>query len=187
MIFICILIFLILILILAMFLSIHFGIIYSDKLEIIVRFLNFEFRLNNKNKNSKKEKKKESPKKDESKINERLDLNFFLKLIKSLKDILLEFIGFLKFEKLNFRLKIGSDDKMQTALSYGQACIILYPIFSFINSLKPINNYDIKVLPDFESQKISLNMNIQIKIKVFHLLKCLIKGFIKIKDIGDFI
>lgn len=189
MIFICIIVFLILILTLAMLLSVHLKIIYDKKLEIIVKILNFEFKLNSENTKPKKEHKtqKNLLKKNENKKTKKLDFKSALKLIKCLKDILFEFIRLVKLENLTFILKIGDEDKMQTALNYGHACAALYPIFSFINSLRPMNNYNIRVCPDFESQKNFLHMNIQIKIRVFHLLRCAVKGFIKIKNAGDFI
>lgn len=99
-----------------------------------------------------------------------------LKILKNLSIYLLKRIYVVKFY---LDIKISEEDSAQTAIKYGQACAVLYPAINFIfNNLK-VKKHNVKIYPDFNSEKTSVYFSAVFKIRLIYILKAGLVAFFK--------
>lgn len=193
---------------LLLFCNIKFIVTFENEMSVCIKYLFFKFNINSsskkeKNVNNKNDKKEETIKKttdqkeNDKKINQNKSnskdkikkiisekgLSGFLKIIKNLFKILKNLSVYLLKRiyvvKFYLEVKVSEEDSAQTAIKYGQACAILYPAMNFIfNNLK-INDPNVKIYPDFNSEKTSVYFSTIFKIRLIYILKAGLVAFFK--------
>ena len=137
----------------------------------------------NDEKKSKKNKKESSTKSKIKKIISEKGLSGFLKIVKNLLKVLKNLSSYLLKHiyvvKFYLDIKISEEDSAQTAIKYGQACAVLYPAINFIfNNLK-VKRHNVKIYPDFNSEKTSVYFSAVFKIRLIYILKAGLVAFFK--------
>lgn len=164
----------------------------SDKKEKINAKSNDQ-KVNDK-KNSKKNKKESNSKSKIKKIISEKGLSGFLKIVKNLMIIIKNLSSYLLKHiyvvKFNLEIKISEEDSAQTAIKYGQACTVLYPAMNFLFQNIKVKDPDVKIYPDFNSEKTSVYFSMIFKIRLIYILKAsfvaffkFIKNFISLKNL----
>ena len=166
---------------------------YEDKPLVIVKvfFLKFKFPSEKKAKKKKPKKKKSSPKKkktdkkqekEKTKSKNPLKQLWDKKGLSGLLDILNELLalskGVLKgfFNRLvihNFDVKItvGGEDASDTALGYGTACAVVYPVMGRLYNALNIEDYTVDVQCDFsEDSKTTVYAYAFGTIRIIHII-----------------
>lgn len=150
---------------------VHVSFSYGDKIYLSIRYLFIKLNIlpagEKKEKKSKKEKKnkKEKPeeKKDEKPIEkkpnpilEMVKANGYdgmMEVLSNLGHVLGLYGGKLfksiVFDDIEIYITVGTGDSAETAIKYGKACQIVYPLLGFICSNNLVKRYDAAVEPDF--------------------------------------
>ena len=149
---------------------------YETQLEAKLRFLFFSYRLapkkEKKPKKKGKAKKQEegSPAVQESKLKQLIkERGFagFLRLMKELAQLLTEavkdFLRHANVKELELRLTAAGEDAADTAVKYGYACSVVYPVVSMITALSGCKNYKVSVIPGFREKESSVFCYIKIR------------------------
>ena len=110
-------------------------------------------------------------------------IHYFLNLMKASKELVLNILNKIEIEDLTFKLKVGGSDPFETATHYGQASGAVYSAFSAICCSKKPINYEVNVSPDFISEKSSLVMNLDIKLRPIYMIYFLFKYVGTIKNL----
>ncbi|MDD6646011.1 MAG: DUF2953 domain-containing protein [Oscillospiraceae bacterium] len=175
---------------------------YEDKPIVIIKvfFLKFKFPSEKKAKKKKPKKKKSSPKKkktDKKQEKEKKQSKSPLKQLwdkkglTGLLDILNELLalskGVLKgfFNRLlihNFDVKItvGGEDASDTALGYGTACAVVYPLMGRLYNALNIEDYTVDVQCDFsEDSKTTVYAYAFGTIRIIHIIIIAIKALFR--------
>lgn len=175
-------------LILLLLVPVHLIINYGEKLGIFMRVFGIKFSLKSPSKNKAKKKKPKEKKKisiekntENKSLIDRID--YFLNLIKASKELISNILSKIEIQDLTFKLKVGGSDAFETATRYGQASGAVYSAFSAICCKKKPLNYEVNVSPDFMSQKSSLLMNLDIKLRPIYMIYFLIKYVGTIKNL----
>ena len=166
----------------------HLIINYDGKLGIFMKIFGIKFSIKGKSKNkAKKKKPKEEKKISNQKSAENKSLidriHYFLNLMKASKELVLNILNKIEIEDLTFKLKVGGSDPFETATHYGQASGAVYTAFSAICCSKKPINYEVNVSPDFISEKSSLVMNLDIKLRPIYMIYFLFKYVGTIKNL----
>lgn len=166
----------------------HLIINYDGKLGIFMKIFGIKFSIKGKSKNkAKKKKPKEKKKISNQKSAESKSLidriHYFLNLMKASKELVLNILNKIEIEDLTFKLKVGGSDPFETATHYGQASGAVYSAFSAICCSKKPINYEVNVSPDFMSEKSSLVMNLDIKLRPIYMIYFLFKYVGTIKNL----
>lgn len=159
-------------------LSVAFNI--TDKVYFKVSFLGLcIFDINSKKKHKKQSKEKSNIEKKQftsvlkeyasNKNNKELIFEL-LSLIKELCVKCSKLLKHVNVKRLEFNLKIASDDAAKTAILYGNACSIVYSIVALLKSACDFDHKKIMVSADFSSEQISLKLLCQIKIKLIYVI-----------------
>ncbi|WP_408605908.1 DUF2953 domain-containing protein [Defluviitalea phaphyphila] len=72
----------------------------------------------------------------------------FSELKQNKKNITIDFI--------DFKLNLGNNNPSNTAIFYGLINIIIPTIICFFNEIIPIQNYNIKITPNFKTNKVNI-------------------------------
>ena len=175
---------------------------YEDKPIVIIKvfFLKFKFPSEKKAKKKKPKKKKSSPKKkktDKKQEKEKKQSKSPLKQLWNKKgltgllDILNELLalskGVLKgfFNRLvihNFDVKItvGGEDASDTALGYGTACAVVYPVMGRLYNALNIEDYTVDVQCDFsEDSKTTVYAYAFGTIRIIHIIIIALKALFR--------
>lgn len=175
---------------------------YEDKPLVIVKvfFLKFKFPSEKKAKKKKPKEKKSSPKKkkpdkkqekDKKKSKNPLKQLWDKKGLSGLLDILNELLalskGVLKgfFNRLvihNFDVKItvGGEDASDTALGYGTACAVVYPVMGRLYNALNIEDYTVDVQCDFsEDSKTTVYAYAFGTIRIIHIIIIALKALFR--------
>lgn len=149
---------------------------YETQLEAKLRFLFFSYRLAPKKekkppKKGKAKKQEEgSPAVQESKLKQLIkERGFagFLRLMKELAQLLTEavkdFLRHANVKELELRLTAAGEDAADTAVKYGYACSVVYPVVSMITALSGCKNYKVSVIPGFREKESSVFCYIKIR------------------------
>ena len=99
-----------------------------------------------------------------------------LVIVKNLSIYLLKRIYVVKFY---LEVKISEEDSAQTAIKYGQACSVLYPAMNFLFQNIKVKNPNVKINPDFNSEKTSVYFSMIFKIRLIYILKAGLVAFFK--------
>lgn len=175
---------------------------YEEKPLVIVKvfFLKFKFPSEKKAKKKKPKKKKSSPKKkktdkkqekdkkqSKSPIKQLWDKKGLTGLLDILKELLALSKGVLKgfFNRLvihNFDVKItvGGEDASDTALGYGTACAVVYPVMGRLYNALNIEDYTVDVQCDFsEDSKTTVYAYAFGTIRIIHIIIIAIKALFR--------
>lgn len=175
---------------------------YEEKPLVIVKvfFLKFKFPAEKKAKKKKPKKKKSSPKKkktdkkqekdkkqSKSPIKQLWDKKGLTGLLDILKELLALSKGVLKgfFNRLvihNFDVKItvGGEDASDTALGYGTACAVVYPVMGRLYNALNIEDYTVDVQCDFsEDSKTTVYAYAFGTIRIIHIIIIAIKALFR--------
>ncbi len=166
-------------------------IIYFDithNLEIRIKFWFFKFNIINKldsveESNLKKSINKDNNKKQIYKKSNKswkiLDIiEIIIDFIKSSKKPILFFIKKITINKLNVYAIIAKGDAFDTAVSYGNFCMVFYGLISIIYNFFKLNIENINIAPDFDKdKKDNYNISFNIFIKI-HTILFLIFGIV---------
>lgn len=106
-------------------------------------------------------------------------LRFFNKVLSNIKPLLRH----IKFKKVHLNLAVASGNAATTAIEYGVACSMVYPILSVIENVVNIDYKSINVKSDFEGQKPDFNFDLTVRMNLFYLGLTAIKV---LKDYKDF-
>lgn len=149
---------------------------YETQLKAKLRFLFFSYRLapkkEKKPKKKRKAKKQEegSPAVQESKLKQLIkERGFagFLRLMKELAQLLTEavkdFLRHANVKELDLRVTVAGEDAADTAVKYGYACSVVYPVVSMITALSGCKNYKVSVIPGFREKESSVFCYIKIR------------------------
>lgn len=86
----------------------------------------------------------------------------------------LKHLGFLlktfKFRKVEFNLKVATENAAKTAIEYGALCSAIYPTLSFFQSIGNIKYKKINVRSDFESKNPSFDFSLVINLQIIFLI-----------------
>lgn len=201
-----------------LFCNIKFIVTFENEMSMSIKYLFFKFNMKksskeeenvnnktdkkeetNKETNSQKEKNRKNKDKSNSKdkikkiISEK-GLSGFLKIVKNLLNILKNLSIYLLKRiyvvKFYLEVKVAQEDSAQTAIKYGQACAVLYPAMNFIFNNLNVKNRNVKIYPDFNSEKPSVHFSMIFKIRLIYILKAslvaffkFIKNFISLKNL----
>lgn len=185
-----ILLILILFLALVLFAPINLVIEYNEHLKIKVKFWGIPFPVYSGGKKKKitekiEKKPKKRSKKRSTKKNVVLSIKKIGVLLNSAKDSICQIAKKIKINTLKLILYIGADDTAETAIRYGQASAIIYPVVSIINTLSKPEETIINIIPNFPSEKINADFKIDIKSSVFNILVLVIILFRNYKKINN--
>lgn len=148
---------------------------YETQLEAKLRFLFFSYRLAPKKRKAQKEGKSEKTggrlsRRPESKLKQLIkERGFagFLRLMKELAQLLTEavkdFLRHANVKELELRLTAAGEDAADTAVKYGYACSVVYPVVSMITALSGCKNYKVSVIPGFREKESSVFCYIKIR------------------------
>lgn len=146
------------------------------------------------NDKKKKEKKKipEKAKKPKKKFDLKTVAGQLENIIESIKSIsggLVYLIKHFRIDKFHFKAVCASDDAAKTALDYGAACAIAYPIFGYIEQSKNVNKRNIKteLQCDFAAEKSVFSVDAKASARVFHIVCALIKSMDGVSGIAEVI
>ena len=91
----------------------------------------------------------------------------FLRLMKELAQLLTEavkdFLRHANVKELELRLTAAGEDAADTAVKYGYACSVVYPVVSMITALSGCKNYKVSVIPGFREKESSVFCYIKIR------------------------
>ena len=192
-----------------LFCNIKFIVTFENEMSVCIKYLFFKFNMKksskeeenvnnktdkkekiNKETNSQKEKNKKNKNKNKSNSKDKIKkiisekgLSGFLKIIKNLlkilKNLSIYLLKRIYVVKFYLEVKVSQEDSAQTAIKYGQACAVLYPAMNFIfNNLK-VKNRNVKIYPDFNSEKSSVYFSAIFKIRLIYILKAGLVAFFK--------
>ena len=167
--------FLLILMLIPLKIDLHFNNVWQLKIRYLIFSYNILPKKNNKNsKNEKNIKNKNS------------NLKNVFKLLKNIKNIFNIFftsakfiIPKLKINLISIFISIAEDNAFDTALKYGKVCGILYPIIKLILDENKPKDYKIKIVPNFDDNKSTLNVDLLFDITIFNLLICIFKVLIE--------
>lgn len=137
----------------------------------------------NDKKKSEKNKKESNTKNKIKKIISEKGFSGFLKIVKDLLVIVKNLSSYLLKRiyvvKFYLEVKISEEDSAQTAIKYGQACSVLYPAMNFLFQNIKVKNPNVKINPDFNSEKTSVYFSMIFKIRLIYILKAGLVAFFK--------
>jgi hypothetical protein len=140
---------------------------YKDGFDYAVRYMFFSYRIKNREKGQdKKEKKnKESGKKlDFQQIRQFLDL--FERIWENAKTVILKVGRKIRIDFFCIDLTVGSDDAAQTAVTYGEACALIYPAITILEEHVKIKKRRILINADFNSNQSNLTFEVHASIRL---------------------
>ena len=137
---------------------------YETQLEAKLRFLFFSYRLAPKK--EKKPKKKGKAKKQEEgspAVQESKLKQLMKELAQLLTEAVKDFLRHANVKELELRLTAAGEDAADTAVKYGYACSVVYPVVSMITALSGCKNYKVSVIPGFREKESSVFCYIKIR------------------------
>ncbi|BED92341.1 MAG: hypothetical protein RsTaC01_0033 [Candidatus Paraimprobicoccus trichonymphae] len=164
---------------LVLFLPLGLIIEYKKSLSVKLTFLGFSVNLISKKiKIGSKSKKQKTDKKNNIiSISDIIKKNGVLYLFKFARKVLTLISKFTKkilkktkIKEFKLVLCISGEDALDISVKYGQACSVVYPSVSLINSICYIKNINIDIFPDFLSKKNYFEIKLDIKTKLFYVI-----------------
>lgn len=170
--------------ILLMQMRIRFCVSYNDGFDYAVRYIFITYRIKNKekgqDKKGKKEKKsKESAKKlDLEQIRQFLDL--FERIWENAKTVILKVGRKIRIDRLQIDLTVGTDDAAQTAMTYGEACALIYPAVAILSDHVKIKKRQVMIGADFNSVKSEVKFSAHASIRLGAILSVGLVAAVKV-------
>ena len=173
---------------------------YEEKPLVIVKvfFLKFKFPADKKTKKRKSKKKKSSPKKTEKKQGKdkkqsknplkqlwgKKGLSGLLDILKELlalsKGVLKGFFNRLVIHNVEVKITVGGEDASDTALGYGTACAVVYPLMGRLYNSLNIEDYTVDVQCDFsEDSKTTVYAYAFCTIRIIHIIIIALKALFR--------
>lgn len=129
---------------------------YDDKFDYKIKFLFISFRIKpQKEGKAKEEKKTEEVQKKSEKLpvdKFRTFYNLFKRFWKELKKYIIKFKKKVRIDYLKIILDVGASNPAQTAIEYGEACAVVFPVVSAIGTLVKIKHHEVRVTPQFSGE-----------------------------------
>lgn len=175
---------------------------YEDKPIVIIKvfFLKFKFPSEKKAKKKKPKKKKSSPKKKKTDKKQEKDkkqsknpikqlwdkkgLTGFLDILKELlalsKGVLKGFFNRLVIHNFDVKITVCGEDASDTALGYGTACAVVYPLMGRLYNALNIEDYTVDVQCDFsEDSKTTVYAYAFGTIRIIHIVIIALKALFR--------
>lgn len=173
---------------LILFTPINLVIEYKKHLAIKIKLFGIPVvSLSNHKKKQKFRKKEKRPERNPEKKKNKKDIIVSIKkiglIVKSIPESAREIAKKIKINTLRLILYIGAEDAAETAIKYGQASALVYPVVSAVNSLSKPKETEVSVIPNFPSDKINADFKIDIKSSIFSMMMLAIVLFKKYKEI----
>ncbi|MBQ7726174.1 MAG: DUF2953 domain-containing protein [Clostridia bacterium] len=95
------------------------------------------------------------------------------------------------FDRLEFSLVFAGDDAAQTAISYGELCAAVYPVFAFLDMASNVRMKQVNLRADFENgeSKVQVGFAIRVRTMLIFLgtfaLSALLEFFKFKKQVGE--
>lgn len=177
--------------------NVRFYATYEDTLRVIAKFLFWEFILlpeseKEEKKKKKRKNRKKAKKKDENEKKEYVKKVSKTKGIEGLASILIELVKLIcsaikglaehaVVKKFEFLVKVAGEDAADTALKYGKYCGVIYSAVSLICGTAKCDDYTLKVAPDFsDNAKTQIDLDVRFNIRVFYIIKYLLRLEVKL-------
>ena len=161
--------------IILMSIPLNFSISFHEKLNLKIRYLIFSYKLNStKSLTKKKENSKENniTKKDKDSKTNKIIKNF-----KILSEIFFDSVKFLiskiNIKKMNIFVSLSKNEASETAIEYGKICSIICPIINLVLENTKPKEYNVKIFPDFNKTKTSIDADFKFNISLINIFKCL--------------
>lgn len=165
---------------------------YSDNFDFAAKYLFFTFRIKEPKKGQAKQDKKPPQKFTFQQLRD--FLNLFERFWDDAQATLLKVKKKVRIDIIKIDLTVGSDDAAQTAITYGEACAVIYPVESALETLVKVKKRQITINADFNGSvnigffcraSISLGNLLTISISsALKILMLLIKNPIRVKQKG---
>lgn len=97
-------------------------------------------------------------------------LKLIRKILNISSEMLKKAIKGIHLNKLKINTSIGASDAASAAIKYGQVSALLYPTVAFITSLTQPDQYSVNVKPNFLSEKISMDLELDISARTFYII-----------------
>lgn len=175
---------------------------YEDKPIVIIKvfFLKFKFPSEKKAKKKKPKKKKSSPKKKKTdkkqgkekkqsksplkQLWDKKGLSGLLDILKELlalsKGVLKGFFNRLVIHNVEVKITVGGEDASDTALGYGTACAVVYPLMGRLYNSLNIEDYTVDVQCDFsEDSKTTVYAYAFCTIRIIHIIIIALKALFR--------
>lgn len=165
---------------------------YETQLEAKLRFLFISYQLAPKKEKKPKKKKKvkkqqkEPPKPKESKLKQLIKergFDGFLRLMKELAHLLIgaakDFLRHARVKELDLYLSAVGEDAADTALKYGYACSVVYPVVSMVTAISGCKNYRVSVVPGFQEKESRVSGYLKIRFGPIYLVAAGLKAIHK--------
>ena len=174
-------------------LRINIVIRYTESAEVFVKVLFFKFRVipgKNKTPSKKTERKKiDDGKKGKDKkssfggIFKQEGFSGLISVFKSVFEIIKELsehiTKHLIFTRFNISVAVGSDDASDTAINYGIACSVIYPISSYILQTFNVKKYKLDINADYYANNNVIKADIKLYMRVMFVFIAAMRSFIK--------
>lgn len=148
---------------------------YEERFVIRIRYLFFVYRM--------KEKKKGKAKTEE-KQTENHGARKFIENFKMIYDILKPVLSAVsrkaRVDRILLNLVICEEDAAQTALEYGEACAVIFPVSAFLENIFSIKKKNIRITPVFGGAETSVSFSFAISMRLCGAL-CAILSIIRQK------
>ncbi|MCL2311379.1 MAG: hypothetical protein FWC41_02650 [Firmicutes bacterium] len=92
----------------------------------------------------------------------------------------------LEIKKINLFLKISSDEAKSCAVRFASISSLIFLILKITKLESRVKDFNLKVYPDFLSEKTSANFEILLRLKIFWILYFLLCGtleYVKIRKL----
>lgn len=158
-----------------MYMQIQLCVVYDGKFSFYVRYMFFTFGNKKKVKGKTKQKKKLKEQKNKpkklslEKVKDYIDL--FKELWEKVEPLLARFRRNLIVNDLTLDLVIGGDDAAKTAIYYGEACSVIFPALSFIETELKVKKKHVSVECDFNgSSTVNFHANVGIRLITMNII-----------------
>lgn len=107
-------------------------------------------------------------------------LKSIAEIIRSLWSLLKAIFNNATLKKLDFKMIVASEDAADTAVTYGYANAVVYPIVAaIVENVVSFDDYNVEITPDFSDDAVpSAEFDLNLNIKLLHLLKALIDNMV---------
>jgi Protein of unknown function (DUF2953). len=140
---------------------------YRDGFDYAVGYMMITYRMNKKEKGqAKRGKKKKEPAKKLNLEQIRQFLELFERIWENVRPVILKIGRTIRIDNLTIDLTVGADDAAQTAVTYGEACALLYPAVTVLEGLVRIKRRKILINADFNRNQSSLTFECRASIRL---------------------
>ncbi len=152
----------------------------SGEPELFLKFLFLKFRVYPMKKKEKKKKEQDAKPKDKKKSKTKPHgISYYIdkygELIKSLLNSAGKLLKHIRLSRLDVSITVAHEDAANTAVEYGAACAVVYPIVSILESNVEVKESSISIKPDFDAKTSSGTLYADIRIRVFHVFAALFR------------